>query len=507
MRIASLSDFLLQRIDRTLDASGQRQPVNRQIYQVLREAVWSHALPVGLQLPSSRYLALELGMSRNTVTYAYEQLISEGYLETRAGSGTFVADTVPDRIAGAAGLAPAAPPSRGEVGLSQRGAHLIGQAGVNSVQWGAFMPGVPDVTLFPNKIWSRLQNKHWRRSRAELLTYAHAGGYLPLREAIANYLRVARSVNCTADQVLVTTGIHQSMDLVARLLGDHGDRAWVEDPCYWGNRSVLQSCGVETVPIPVDGEGMQLRPGDLRQPPRFIIVTPSHQYPLGTVMSLSRRRTLLEYAAAQQAWIIEDDYDSEFRYASRPLPSLQGMDGQERVLYMGTFSKTMFPGLRIGYLVVPKALAPVFGTGLSELYRGGQTFTQAILADFMAEGHFASHIRRMRMLYAERLQLLREAIALHFGDSIVTTGGEAGLHLALCLPERCDDLAICREAARQGLIVRPLSRYYMDERTARPGLMLGYAAVPSEQIGPAFARLAAIIRDYWPAGAAPLPSE
>ncbi|WP_317203958.1 PLP-dependent aminotransferase family protein [Janthinobacterium sp.] len=499
MRIASLADFLLQRIDRAPRASGQRQPVNRQIYQVLREAVWSHALPVGLQLPSSRYLALELAVSRNTVTYAYEQLISEGYLETRPGAGTFVADTVPDQIGAGADSAPQAAAAGDAVGLSARGAKLVGLAGVNKVQWGAFMPGIPDVTLFPNKIWSRLQNKHWRRSRPELLTYADGGGYMPLRVAIADYLRVARSVNCTPGQVLLTTGIHQSMDLVARLLGEHGDRAWVEDPCYWGTRSVLQSLGIETVPIPVDAEGMLLRPDDLRHPPRFIIVTPSHQYPLGTVMSLSRRRTLLEYAAARQAWIIEDDYDSEFRYGSRPLPSLQGMDAGARVLYMGTFSKTTFPGLRIGYLVVPEALAPACTTGLAELYRGGQMFTQAILTDFMTEGHFASHIRRMRMLYAERLRLLRVAIALEFGASVGTSGGEAGLHLALCLPDGCDDLAICREAARQGLIARPLSRYYMHAATARRGLMLGYASVPNEQIGPAFARLAALIRAHWPA--------
>ncbi|MET3132661.1 GntR family transcriptional regulator/MocR family aminotransferase [Oxalobacteraceae bacterium GrIS 1.11] len=502
MRIASLSDFLLQRIDRSLDTNGQRQPVNRQIYQVLREAVWSRALPVGLQLPSSRYLARELEVSRNTVIYAYEQLISEGYLETRTGAGTFVADTVQDQIADADAVREAIQPGDAP-GLSQRGARLLGQAGVNNLQWGAFMPGIPDVTLFPNKIWSRLQNKHWRRSRAELLTYAHGGGYLPLRVAIADYLRVARSVNCSASQVLITTGIHQSMDLVARLLGDHGERVWVEDPCYWGTRSVLQSLGMATVPIPVDAEGMLLRPQDLLQPPRFIIVTPSHQYPLGSVMSLSRRRTLLDYAAAQQAWIVEDDYDSEFRYGSRPLPSLQGMDTRNRVLYMGTFSKTMFPGLRIGYLVVPEALAPLCATGMSELYRGGQIFTQAILADFMTEGHFASHIRRMRLLYGERLRLLRDAIAHHFGDSIGTSGGEAGLHLALALPDECDDLAICEAAGKQGLIVRPLSRYYMEPLTARRGLMLGYASVPDKQIGPAFAALAAIIRAHWPARATP----
>lgn len=499
LRIASLPDFLLQRIDRV---SGG--PVNRQIYQVIREAVLSGMLPAGLQLPSSRDLSKELHMSRNTVTNAYEQLLAEGYLETRLGAGSFIADTVPDQIAALSSKKKAALATDCGVdatesnGLSQRGQQLLEKAGVSDLQWGAFMPGVPDVTLFPNKIWSRLQNKAWRRSRAELLTYGQAGGYLPLRVAIADYLRVARSVNCHAQQVLITTGIHQSIDLITRLLGETGDRAWLEDPCYWGTRSVLQSQGITPVPIEVDDEGMCLHPKDLRHPPRFIVVTPSHQYPLGTVMSLSRRRMLLEYAAAKQAWIIEDDYDSEFRYGSRPLASLQGMDVNDRVLYMGTFTKTLFPGLRVGFLVVPENLAEAFAIGHSELYRGGQMFTQSILSDFMQEGHFASHIRRMRLLYAERLGLLQQAIQDQFGDRLATGGGDAGLHLALELPEGSDDLAISRVARAQGIVARPLSRYYMHAATAKPGLLLGYACVENEQIGPAFAKLAKIIRDHWP---------
>ncbi|NMM38705.1 MAG: PLP-dependent aminotransferase family protein [Glaciimonas sp.] len=497
MRIASLPDFLLQRIDR---ATGQ--PVNRQIYQVLREATLSHQLPAGLQLPSSRELARELAMSRNTVTHAYEQLIAEGYLETRAGAGTFIADTVPDQIVDICRNSRGDTDHLGQVGLSNRGAQLIQRAGVSALQWGAFMPGVPDVTQFPSKVWSRLQNKHWRRSRAELLSYGQGGGYLPLREAIAEYLRVARSVNCRTDQIIITTGIHQSIDLAAKLLGEHGDRAWVEEPCYWGTRSVCHSLGIEPVPIPVDAEGMQVYQTDAShpaQPPRFIFVTPSHQYPLGTVMSLSRRRLLLEYAAAHKAWIMEDDYDSEFRYGSRPLASLQGLDTHERVLYMGTFSKTMFPGLRIGFLVVPEGLSAAFATGHSELYRGGQVFTEAILADFMTEGYFASHIRRMRVLYGERLRLLQQAIEHHFGDAIDFSDGDAGLHLALHLPPECNDVAISSEARAAGIITRPLSGYYMQAASTKRGLMLGYACVPDAQIAPAFDKLAGIIKRHWPA--------
>lgn len=494
MRIASLPDFLLQRIDR---ATGG--PVNRQIYQVLRAAILTHQLPAGLQLPSSRELARELAMSRNTVTHAYEQLIAEGYLETRTGAGTFIADTVPDQIVDVCQNSRSDSEQAGHVGMSNRGAQLIRRAGVSPLQWGAFMPGVPDVTQFPNKIWSRLQNKHWRRSRADLLTYDQGGGYLPLREAIAEYLRVSRSVNCRTSQIIITTGIHQSIDLAAKLLGEHGDLAWVEEPCYWGTRSVCQSLGIEPVPIPVDAEGMQVPQADASQPPRFIFVTPSHQYPLGTVMSLSRRRLLLEYAAAHKAWIMEDDYDSEFRYGSRPLASLQGLDTHDRVLYMGTFSKTTFPGLRIGFLVVPEALSQAFTTGHSELYRGGQVFMQAILADFMTQGYFASHIRRMRVLYGERLRLLQQAVEHHFGDAIDFSDGDAGLHLALHLPRGCDDVAISNEARAAGIITRPLSGYYMQPASARRGLMLGYACVPNEQIAPAFDKLAGIIKKHWPA--------
>ena len=493
MQIAALSDFLLQRIER-----GAGTPVNRQLYQVIREAILAHLLPAGLQMPSSRDLARELKMSRNTVTYAYEQLVAEGFLETRTGAGTFVADTAPHAIPEAVVKEAAHTDAAGSLGLSlsRRGEQLVEHAGAYRLQWGAFMPGVPDVTLFPAKTWSRLQNKYWRRARPDLLTYGQGAGYPPLREAIAEYLRVVRSVNCTADQVIVTTGIHQSIDLATKLLAEAGDRVWVEDPCYWGTRSVLRSLNLEPVSVAVDSEGIDVRSGDWQDPPRFIFVTPSHQYPLGPVMSLSRRRMLLEYAAMHNTWIMEDDYDSEFRYNSRPLASLQGMDTHGRVLYLGSFSKTLFPGLRIGFLVVPPSLAAPFATGLSELYRGGQVFSQAVLADFMAEGHFASHIRRMRVLYEQRLRLLQEAIARNFGDILPTTGGDAGLHLTLGLPDDCDDVAISRHAQAEGIIARSLSPYYLNPKRARRGLILGYACVPNEDIAPTFDRLAKIIRPY-----------
>jgi GntR family transcriptional regulator / MocR family aminotransferase len=490
LRNATFHDFVLLRIDRRI-----KTPLNRQIYQAIREGILSSALPARLQLPSSRQLADELSTSRNTVLFAYQQLMAEGYLDTQTGAGTFVADTTPDQTIGLPARGNIIGKTAGKSELSARGEALVKQAGSSELQWGAFMPGVPDVTLFPHAIWQRLHSRHWRRSDSHLLTYGPGGGYFPLREAIADHVRVTRSVKCTPEQILITAGTHQSIDLLLRMLSEPEDVAWIEDPCYWGTHSVLQSHGLQSLPIPVDEEGMQINIGSaIKTAPRFIFVTPSHQYPLGPVMSLSRRRMLLEYAAAHQIWIVEDDYDSEFRYGTRPLASLQGMDSKDRVLYLGTFSKTLFPGLRIGFIVVPEALIQPFATGISELYRGGQLFLQAVLADFIKEGHFSSHIRRMRQLYAERLRVLQETIAHTLGAQVNISGSDAGLHLTLMLPDSCDDKLISNEARAAGIIARPLSTYYLDPGRARRGLVLGYACVASDGIVSSFAKLATIIK-------------
>jgi GntR family transcriptional regulator/MocR family aminotransferase len=377
--------------------------------------------------------------------------------------------------------------------MSRRGARLIERAGVALKQWGAFMPGVPDVSEFPARTWSRLQARLWRNVNPDLLTYAPGGGYRPLRRALADYLRVARSVKCTAEQVIITTGIHQSIDLTVRLLTDVGDRAWVEEPCYWGARSVLQSSGLTLAPIPVDREGMNPRTRELRSPPRIALVTPSHQYPLGMVMSLARRRMLLEYARQHGMWIIEDDYDSEFRYGSRPLASLQGLDDAGRVIYVGSVGKMLYPGIRIGYIVVPEHLVDVFRTGVAELYREGQLIHQAVLTEFIMDGYLTTHVRRMRALYGERRQLLIDAITARFGSLLPVMGDEAGLHLVLGLPAGTNDRAVQQAAFDAGIVVRELTNYYSDTRRAQPGMLLGYACVPNERIGPAFATLADVI--------------
>jgi len=495
MRASVLSDWLAQRLVR-----GGEQPIYRQLHRLLQQAILSRELPAGTRVPSSRLLAAELGIARNTVTQVYEQLALEGYVNSATGRGTFVADSAPDEIVGAPpdpAAGPAVVPSS-ERRLSVRGTRLVEGAGVSKRQGGAFMPGVPDVSRFPARVWTRLHNKYWRRLRPDLLTYAPGGGLALLREALADYLRTSRSVRCTPEQIVITTGIHQSIDLAVRLLTDPGDAIWTEDPCYWGVRSVLNVSGLTTRPIPVDDEGIAPSAADLAEPPKLMLVTPSHQYPLGMVMSLARRRMLLEYARRHRCWIIEDDYDSEFRYGSRPLASLQGLDDGGRVIYVGSLGKMLFPGLRMGYMVVPEHLVDTFRTGLSELYREGQLMQQAVLAEFIMDGHLTSHVRRMRTLYGERRQLLIDAIHARFGDALPVMGDEAGLHLVLGLPDACDDRAVTQSAFDAGVIVRPLTSYYSRLDTARRGLLLGYACVAHEGIGPAFDTLAATIEQHLP---------
>jgi GntR family transcriptional regulator/MocR family aminotransferase len=256
---------------------------------------------------------------------------------------------------------------------------------------------------------------------------------------------------------------------------------------------VLQSSGITLVPVPVDAEGLNPREQDLQQPPRLALVTPSHQYPLGMVMSLARRRTLLEYARQHNVWIIEDDYDSEFRYGSRPLASLQGLDDAGQVIYVGSLGKMLFPGLRIGYMIAPEHLVDTFRTGVAELYREGQLMQQAVMTDFIMDGHLTSHVRRMRALYGERRQILIDAITARFGNELPVMGDEAGLHLVLGLPDYANDRAVTAAAYDAGVIVRPLAAYYSSETPARRGLLLGYACVANEKIGPAFDTLARVI--------------
>ncbi|MCQ9618156.1 PLP-dependent aminotransferase family protein [Paenalcaligenes niemegkensis] len=482
-------ELLLQKIERNAET-----PLARQVYEAFSALILDGDLPAGTKLPASRALARETLLSRNTIIAAYEQLQAEGYVVAVTGSGTFVSDTVPVMSASKKDdTDDSLQPSIDEtLLLSRRGIELLHHAQASKQQWGAFVPGVPDLRLFPNKTWMRLQRRYWQKPMPDLMTYAHGSGYLPLRQALADHLRIARSVRCEAEQVIITSGIHQSLSVIAKLLGDIDSTAWMENPGYWGASTVLRAAGIRLVPVDVDEEGLSPDAGQMQKPPQFIFVTPSHQYPLGTLMSLGRRRMLLEYAHQRGAWIIEDDYDSEFRFGGRPIASLQGLDSYDRVIYLGTFSKTLFPGIRLGYIVVPKKLASLLSLGMSELYREGRLIDQAVLADFISEGHYSSHVRKMKAVYARRQTLLRNAICSHYGTAWPMSSQEAGLHLVMHLPQGVSDVAITAAAQKRGIWVRPLSNYYSGTKRL-PGLLFGYATVNEEDIEPAFKQLAKLI--------------
>ncbi|MDN8541623.1 PLP-dependent aminotransferase family protein [Erwinia sp. BC051422] len=457
--------------------------LGKRLYDALQQSIQKGMLAPGTRLPASRDLAAELGVSRNTVMAAYEQLQSEGYLTTRAGSGTFVSASLPESDLSAVERIVSADVPSGQIALSRRGEQLLNRAGASQRQWGAFMPGVPDVRHFPHKTWHKITRRLNLRLPVETLSYSQHGGYAPLQHALADYLRVARSVKCTPEQILIASGTHQSLDLLAKMLCNPGDRVWVEEPGYWGHRSVLEINGLETVPIAVDDEGMTLPAGVA--PPRLICVTPSHQYPTGAVMGLARRQALLRQAQAWGSIIIEDDYDSEFRFGESPVPALQGLAQDENVIYLGTFSKTLYPGLRTSYMVVPDSLTARLKVAHSELYRGGYGLTQLALAEFIREGHYAAHVRRMRQLYGQRREALVGTIRRELGAEFIGQDSHAGLHLILALPPEIDDVALAYVLEQQGIWTRPLSVYYRGEAKRR-GLILGYACVEAEAMTETF---------------------
>jgi GntR family transcriptional regulator/MocR family aminotransferase len=474
-------------------------PLFRQLYEGLRRRILEGTLAPGVRLPATRGLADELGVSRNTVLTAYEQLLAEGYLEGKIGSGTYVTRMLPEEMIQVRQTAePVRPMLPNRRALSRRGellAQTLSTVARTSGVPRPFQIGVPALDAFPYETWMRLVARHHRRPPYSLLSYDHPAGYVPLRKAVAAYLGPARAVHCDPEQVLVTTGAQLGIDLIARVLLDPGDTAWVEDPGYPNARVALQGAGVGVVPVPVDRDGLDVAAGAARGPDaRLVYVTPSHQYPLGVTMSLSRRLALLDWARRANAWVVEDDYDSEFRYAGRPLAAMQGLDRDGRVIYLGTFSKVLFPALRLGYLVVPPDLVDAFVAARAVLDRQSPTLTQAVVADFLHEGHFHRHIRRMRTLYRERQETLLRAAGRELGGLLEVYPCETGLHLMGWLGDARDDQQASRAAARAGVEVAPLSSYGV-ERRERGGLLLGYAGSEGRQIRDAVRRLGAALRD------------
>jgi len=452
-----------------------------QLYHAIRRAVLAGELMPGERLPSSRSLAADLGLGRNTVTAACDLLAAEGYLEARPGAGLFVAADLPSE--GFAGP-PAGPRAMsGDPHAKRDGGRPV----------LPLTPGVPALDDFPLEVWRRLTGQVLRRQGTGLLAGGDPAGLPVLRHALAGYLSATRGVICSPDQIVIVSGAQQALDLAGRLLLRPGDAVAVEDPGYPAARAAFAGLGARLLPVPVDGQGIDpaLLAG-LSPRPKLTMLTPSHQFPLGMTLPLARRLALLQLARERDLYLIEDDYDCEYRYAGPPLQALQGLDGDGRVLYVGTFSKVLFPGLRLGYLVLPAGLVD----GVLALKRAADGFSppqsQAVLAAFITEGHLAQHVRRMRMLYRRRRAALLAALQRHAAGLLTPRPSEAGLHLVADFVDSRDDRVAVAAAAQAGLGVTPLSRYAVS--TSCSGLLIGFATLPEAGLEGAIQRLVAVLR-------------
>lgn len=480
----------LIRIDRESKA-----PLFRQIEDQLRSAVLAGSLPGGTRLPSSRALAADLGVSRQTVVQVLESLEAEGFLEMRHGSGTFVASTVPQHVPhrfqrqAEHRLTAAAAPRVSGLGLRFGAAEVGFTPGENR----PFLPNSPAYDQFPFALWQKYVNRHNRQTYRGNMGYGDPAGYAPLRQAIAEYLALHRSDACDPEQIVITPGGHAAFMIAALLLTDPGDGLLFEDPGPLIARNLFEALGRKLVPVPVDDEGMAFETVAAHDGgERLAFVMPSRQHPLGRTMSLARRLGLLEWANARDAWIVEDDYDSEFRYTGRPLPSIRSIDGTGRVIYVGTFSKALFPALRVGYLVLPPGLVGMFRNAMALMFRSVPLATQMALAGFIADGHFASHLRRMRELYAGRRQSFLDMAERSGAGLYRVDMPDSGMNAIAWLCEGQDDRDVARRAALAGVHGYALGEY-CARPFPRPGLLLGFTGVAPHQLGPGLEALAQVL--------------
>ena len=465
-----------------------------QIYKTCLAAIVDGRLKEGARLPSARQLALDWRISRNTVDDAVARLQAEGFVVRRIGAGTFVA-----------ARARVARPTRAQ----RRRPSVLGRKALAAVSaWGRsatssylsasvpkavpFLAGMPALDAFPLVLWRRLVARRLRVGGGGLLGYFPSLGHAPLREATARHLASTRGIDCDAGQVMILNSSMQAVDLIARVLLESSDTAWIEDPCFPNLRAALAMSGARIEPVPVDAHGLDVDAGTRRAAPALVYVTPSCQYPTGVTMSLERRLALLRHAAATGAWIVEDDYQSEFTYAGRPLVSIHGLDRSERTLYVGTFTNSVFPSLRLAYVVLPRSLVPVFEAVRRQLDDHTHGAMQAVLADFIDGGHFSGHLRKMRALYHGRRDALLAACARSLPATAILGPATNGMNVALHLPARHADRAVAARAAASGLSVLPLSRYASGTHSCN-GLLLGYTALTERQIGAGMARLAQVI--------------
>jgi GntR family transcriptional regulator / MocR family aminotransferase len=452
------------------------------LYAALRDGILAGRLRPGARLPGTRDLAAQYGLSRGTIVSAFEQLHSEGYVEGSVGSGTYVSSILPDELLEARPHTRMQPPAQGRSGrgLSAYARRLGPTVPFNPQPARAFRTDMPAVDLFPTTLWTQIATRRLRRLSASLLLGSDPMGYRPLRDAIAEYLIASRGVKCDPEQIAIVSGVQDALDLVARLVLDPGDTVCMEDPGYQGAAGVFESVGAKVRAIPLDEQGMKVPPPRLRTA-GLVYVTPAHQFPMGMTMTLPRRLELLEWARNAGALIFEDDYDSEYRYSGRPVPSLQGLDSGGQVLFFGTFNKVLFPSLRLAYLVIPPDLVPHFTAAISATRRHAPLLDQAVLCDFITEGHFGRHLRRMRQVYAERLSVLLESARERLAGLLELSDIEAGLQTAGWLAPGITGEAAAKAALERRVDVTPLSRHARLP-TAREGLQLGFAAVDPREI-------------------------
>jgi GntR family transcriptional regulator/MocR family aminotransferase len=450
------------------------EPMHRQIYAALRNHILEGRIPAHALLPSTRTLAEDLRVGRNTVIAAYDQLLAEGFIEARTGSGTWVAP-----IREARRMAP--PPTQGRPRrLSARGTTIVegAQPKRNAVALNLH-PGVPETATFPYSVWANLLGRNARSRDEALHTYLDFAGHAGLRQAIADTIGLSRGIDCSPEQVIVVTGAQAALDLAARILTDDGDAVWMEEPGYVGARSAFLAAGGRLAPLHVDRSGWRLTDPALPTP-RLIYVTPSCQWPYGTIMRIEERLQLLDVASRSSAWIVEDDYDGEYRFRGRPVPALRGLDRADRVLYVGSFGKTLLPALRVGYLIVPRELAGPFGRAVSITGQFAPLVLQATIADFIRQGYFATHLKRMRRLYQRRQASFVRLCHEHLRDWLSVTENDSGMQILARFRQPFSDQEVAAAALREGLDVQGISPNFLGPATEH-GLLLGYAALDDRQ--------------------------
>jgi GntR family transcriptional regulator/MocR family aminotransferase len=471
-----------------LTAAGE--PLYRQVYSGLRQAILAGTFQAGDKLPSTRDLAEQLGISRTVIVLAYDQLLAEGFVVGRGGSGTYVSAGLATRRASAARAQAQLRLSRFGAVAASFGAGVTIPARPTDLPRYDFAYGRSDVECFPFEAWRRILLRCARQSPVRELDYGPAAGSDALRTAICAHLRRSRAVACEPSQVIVTSGSQQALDLIVRMLIERGDRVAIEDPSYQGTREVLRAAGARLQPVAVDGDGLNV--AALPENARMAFVTPSHQFPTGTILSLARRQTLLEWARQKNAVIVEDDYDGEFRYEGQRLESLQGMDSEGRVIYVGTFSRTVFSALRIGYLIVPKPLQRTFAAAKWLCDRHTATLEQEALATFITSGLYERHLRRVRRRNTAARNVLLAAIHKHLDDRVDVTGDGSGAHVVLWLREgRSEEQAVV-DAAAASVGVYGISNYFLKP-PPRGGVLLGYSRMREREIREGIKRLGAVL--------------